>query len=181
MEELNVDIHNEVYLTPWNKEGAKIFHMEKQCIIGSMIAEDHYGGVYHVGSTSIEGMVAKPIIDILVCPDADVPLEDVVPDLERIGYRNLGDGGRTGRYFLSSGDKPNETFYVHLCHEGHPVAQDQLLFQKIERENPQVRSQYIRTKLLLADTFPDNREMYRELKGLYIEGVLSAYRQAAMD
>ena len=96
--------------------------------------------VYHVGSTSIEGMVAKPIIDILVCPNDDVPVEDVIPDLERIGYKNLGDGSRPGRYFLSSGDKPHETFYVHLCHEGNQVAQDQLLFQKIERTNPVICS-----------------------------------------
>lgn len=131
-----------------------------------------------MGSTSIKGMVAKPIIDILVCPDKDVPLEDVIPDLERIGYKNLGDGGRPGRYFLSSGARPNDTFYVHLCYEDHPVAQDQLLFQRIERENPVICKKYIRMKLLLADTFPEDREMYRELKGLFIEGVLSAYRQA---
>ena len=54
-----------------------------------------------------------------------------------------------------------------------------MLFQKIERENPDVCRKYICMKLLLADTFPEDREMYREMKGLFIEGVLSAYRQAA--
>ena len=181
MEKLNIDIHNEVYLVPWKEEWAHTFHVEKQGIIGAMTANDHSGCVYHVGSTSIKGMVAKPIIDILVCPDDGIPLEDVIPDLERIGYKNLGDGGRPGRYFLSSGDKPNETFYVHLCRESHQVAQDQLLFQKIERENPDVCRKYICMKLLLADTFPEDREMYREMKGLFIEGVLSAYRQAVRE
>ena len=59
-----------------------------------------------------EGMPAKPIIDILVCPDRDVSLEDCIPDLERIGYRNLGECGRPGRYFLSTGEEPGKTFYV---------------------------------------------------------------------
>jgi len=179
MDDWKIDMHNEVYLTQWNKEWARTFHLEKQGIIGSMIAEDHYGAVYHVGSTSIEGMVAKPIIDILVCPNDDVPVEDVIPDLERIGYKNLGDGGRPGRYFLSSGDKPHETFYVHLCHEGNQVAQDQLLFQKIERTNPVICSKYARLKTLLWDLFPYDRATYSALKGLFIEGVLSAYRQAS--
>ena len=62
--------------------------------------------------TQPEGMPAKPIIDILVCPDRDVSLEDCIPDLERIGYRNLGEYGRPGRYFLSSGEEPGKTFYV---------------------------------------------------------------------
>ena len=179
MEGLNIDIHNEVYLVPWKEEWAHAFHREKQCIIGAMIGNGHSGSVRHVGSTSIKGMVAKPIIDILVCPDDGIPLEDVIPDLEWIGYKNLGEGGRPGRYFMSRGDQPNETFYVHLCHESHPVAQDQLLFQRIERENPIICRKYIRMKLLLADMFPEDREMYRALKGLFIEGVLSAYRQAA--
>ena len=54
-----------------------------------------------------------------------------------------------------------------------------MTFKWIEGTNLTVRRKYKRLKILLADTFPDDREMYRELKGLFIEGVLSAYRQAA--
>ena len=59
------------------------------------------------------------------------------------------------------------------------MAKDQLTFKWIEGTNLTVRRKYKRLKILLADAFPDDREMYRELKGLFIEGVLSAYRQAA--
>ena len=118
------DIHNDVWLEEWNSEWPHEFHLEKECIIGALVANDHTAYVRHVGSTSIEGMPAKPIIDILVCPEKDIPLEDCIPDLERIGYRNLGECGRAGRYFLSSGDEPGKTFYVHLCYEDNPVAQD---------------------------------------------------------
>ena len=59
------------------------------------------------------------------------------------------------------------------------MAKDQLTFKWIEGTNLTVRRKYKRLKSLLADAFPDDREMYRELKGLFIEGVLSAYRQAA--
>ena len=179
MDEMNIDIHREIYLVPWKKEWAHIFHMEKQNILAVLAASEHTADVRHVGSTSVRDMVAKPLIDILICPDRDIPLEAIIADLERIGYKNLGDGGRTGRYFLSRGDKPNETFYVHLCYEDHQVAKDQLTFKWIEGTNLTVRRKYKRLKILLADAFPDDREMYRELKGLFIEGVLSAYRQAA--
>lgn len=142
----NRSIHDDVWLSPWNPEWAREFHMEKQCIVGSMIAEEHSAFVRHVGSTAIEGMPAKPIIDILVCPDRDVSLEDCIPDLERIGYRYLGECGRPGRYFLSSGEEPGKTFYLHLCYEDNPVAQDQLLFLEIMKESESLRAKYRYTK-----------------------------------
>ena len=172
------EIHDTVMLTPWRKEWAHEFHLEKQCIIGAMLAHDHSAWVYHVGSTSVEGMVAKPIIDILVCPDEGIPLLDVAADLEQIGYENLGECGRPGRYFLVSGDKPNETFDVHLCYKDHQVAQDQLLFQQIERSNKVVASNYVELKLRLAEAFPEDRNMYRMLKGLYIESILDVWRSS---
>lgn len=174
----NRSIHDDVWLAPWDPEWAHEFHMEKQCIVGSMMAEEHSAFVRHVGSTAIEGMPAKPIIDILVCPDRDVSLEDCIPDLERIGYRNLGECGRPGRYFLSSGEEPGKTFYLHLCYEDNPVAQDQLLFLEIMKESESLRAKYRYTKHLLECEYPDNREMYREMKSLFISGVLGGYRQA---
>jgi len=174
----NRSIHDDVWLAPWDPEWTHEFHMEKQCIVGSMMAEEHSAFVRHVGSTAIEGMPAKPIIDILVCPDRDVSLEDCIPDLERIGYRNLGECGRPGRYFLSSGEEPGKTFYLHLCYEDNPVAQDQLLFLEIMKESESLRAKYRYTKHLLECEYPDNREMYREMKGLFISGVLGGYRQA---
>ena len=59
------------------------------------------------------------------------------------------------------------------------MAKDQLTFKWIEGTNLTVRRKYKRLKILLADAFPDDREIYGELKGLFIEGMLSAYRQAA--
>ena len=107
MNRLNIDIHNEVYLIPWKEEWAHIFLVEKQNILAALAASEHTADIRHVGSTSVRGMVAKPIIDIQICPDRGIPLEAIIADLEHIGYKNLGDGGRTGRYFLSRGDKPN--------------------------------------------------------------------------
>lgn len=175
------DIHNDVWLEPWNPEWPHEFHLEKECIIGALVANDHTAYVRHVGSTSIEGMPAKPIIDILVCPEKDIPLEDCIPDLERIGYRNLGECGRAGRYFLSGGDEPGKTFYVHLCYEDNPVAQDQLLFQRLLRDSELLRSRYRYTKHMLEGIFPEERDMYRAVKGFFIMGVLAGYRQALAE
>lgn len=101
--------------TRWAHE----FHMEKQCIIGVLIDDGGSVSARHVGSTSIGGMPAKPIIDILVCPNKDVPLESCIPKLERIGYRNLGECGRPGRYFLSSGREPGKTLLPQTAYRNN--------------------------------------------------------------
>lgn len=60
--------------------------------------------------------------------------------------------------------------------KNHQVAQDQLLFQQIERTNKTVASNYAELKLRLAVTFPEDRNMYRMLKGFYIESILDVWR-----
>ena len=170
------DIHNDVWLEEWTPEWSRAFHIEKQRITDTMIANGHHGCVRHVGSTAIEGMPAKPIIDILVCPDKAIPLEDCIPDLEHIGYRNLGECGRAGRYFLSISNGPGKTFYLHLCYDDNSVAQDQILFQKILKESELLRARYRYTKHMLEGVFSEERHMYRMVKGFFIDGVLAGYR-----
>ena len=169
-------IHDGVTLTPWQASWPERFHGEKQRIIMALRSAGLSADVYHIGSTSIKDMGSKPIIDILVCPQEDTSLEDIASALQTIGYWNLGECGRPGRLFLSKGDAPSETFYLHLCHRDHPVARDQLLFQRLLRNIPEVSRGYACIKAQAADWFPDDRNAYREMKGRYIEAVLAAYR-----
>lgn len=171
-----MNIHEDVILEEWQEDWGKTFNDERDRIMLALEENSHHAAVYHVGGTSICGMTSKPIIDILVCPERRITLDECIADLVGIGYQDLGECGRPGRYFFSKGDQPNQTFYLHLCHSNHKVAQDQLLFQRIEQENPDVCRQYTNMKLMLKSLFPDNRYMYRQLKGVFIEGVLATWR-----
>ena len=44
------DIHNDVWLEEWNSEWPHEFHLEKECIIGALVANDHTAYVRHVGA-----------------------------------------------------------------------------------------------------------------------------------
>ena len=121
-------IHDIVTLIPWQESWADSFQKEKRQIEEAVRAVGISAEVYHVGSTSVKGMISKPVIDILVCPSEVVSLDAAAEALRGIGYANLGECGRPGRYFLSKGDRPNETFYLHLCHRDNQVARDQLQF-----------------------------------------------------
>lgn len=169
-------IHEEVKLVPWQGSWEEIFAEEKNAIEAAFAAAGIFAEISHVGSTSVKGMISKPILDILVCPDKELLLDDCIPALEDTGYRNLGECGRKGRYFLSKGTEPNKTFYLHLCYADHQVAQDQKLFQFIERNDKSVFNCYLQLKRTLSELFPYERDIYRVEKGRYIESVLATYR-----
>lgn len=169
-------VHRVTRMVPWQESWEQTFQDEKQLIAEAMTAAGLNGNIYHTGSTSVKDMISKPIIDILLCPEKTAALETFIPALEQIGYTNLGECGRPGRYFLSKGNEENHTFYLHLCHEDHQVAVDQKLFQFIERNDPSVFYSYMRLKKALSIVFPLDRDEYRSVKGMYIDGVLNAYR-----
>ena len=169
-------IHRITQMVPWQESWEAAFTEEKQRITEAMASAGLDGSIYHIGSTSVKGMISKPIIDILLCPDKGISLEAFIPLLEKNAYTNLGECGRPGRYFFSKGEEANKTFYLHLCHEDHQVAVDQKLFQFIERNDPNVFSSYMRLKRALSVLFPLDRDEYRSVKGMYIDGVLNAYR-----
>ncbi|MFD2506886.1 GrpB family protein [Halalkalibacter alkalisediminis] len=91
----------------WNT----LFQVEKeklQCILRSEIEEIH-----HIGSTSINGMHAKPIIDILVVVKHIEKMDDYNEPLFEIGYEAQGENGLSGRrFFIKGGDE--RTHHVHM-------------------------------------------------------------------
>lgn len=169
-------VHRVTQMFPWQESWEESFVTEQALIMNTIVAAGLKGTVYHIGSTSVKGMISKPIIDILLCPEKTAALDAFIPVLEQIGYTNLGECGRPGRYFLSKGNEENHTFYLHLCYEDHQVAIDQKLFQFIERNDPNVFYSYMRLKKALSIMFPLDRDEYRSVKGMFIDGVMSAYR-----
>lgn len=170
------EIHQETTIVPWQESWEKTFCEEKGRITDAITAAGLEGSIYHIGSTSVIGMCSKPIIDILVCPVPGTSLEACADVLVKIGYTNLGECGRPGRFFLTKGDRENETFYLQLCYEDHQVAKDQKLFRFIETHDETVFQEYMLLKTMLAGMFPQERDTYRTVKGRFVEGVLSAYR-----
>lgn len=170
------NIHSELKIIPWNDVWMKAFEEERKRILDVVEEAGLVGEVYHIGSTSVKGMVSKPIIDILLCPEIGYDIKKFLPVLERINYKNLGECGREGRFFLSKGDIENRSFYLHLCYDNNQVALDQQLFQYIERNSKDIFHSYVGLKKALITLYPMDRIMYRTIKGMFIDSVLSAYR-----
>lgn len=171
--------HTEVKLVPWSDQWVGLFEKEKVILEACLRKHGFEAKLLHTGSTSITGMISKPIIDILVLVE-EGKQGAAAEALKTLGMTNLGECGRPGRYFLSA-DTKEFSYYIHVTTKDNQVAKDQLTFQRLEMENEVIRNGYIMEKLVVADMFPDDRNSYRLFKGGFIESVLAAYRQGLID
>ena len=126
--------------------------------------------VEHVGSTSVEGLSAKPCIDIdVVIPDYTA-FNAVVERLTSIGYRHEGDLGIPDREAFDYADKPHlQKHHLYVCPKYSAELHRHLTFRDFLRGNPDAAKQYGRVKEEAAMLFPDDIDGYIHHKSPCIE------------
>lgn len=124
------------------------------------------GTIEHIGSTSIPGCAAQPIIDILVQLPA-LPLDwEPMSDL---GYgEQLGNGG-VSQVFYREAPKTK----VHVAQAGSKYARDRLLFRDYLRQHPQLRQQYEQLKAKQAAGHHDSEGAYTASKTTFVAETLA--------
>lgn len=133
---------------------------------------DRLCGVEHVGSTAVEGLPAKPVVDVLgLVADLETARELVVP-LADAGYAHRH-GDVSGRVFLAKGPPANRTHYLSLVPVGGRVHREQVAFRDYLRDHPGTAARYARLKWELAARYPQARESYTAAKEPFIEEVLA--------
>lgn len=84
--------------------------------------------IHHIGSTSVPGLSAKPIIDILPVVRDILEVDRVTEAMERLGYEAKGENGIAFRRFFEKGKKVR-THNVHVYEEGDPEIDRYLRFR----------------------------------------------------
>ncbi|MBQ7321689.1 MAG: GrpB family protein [Clostridia bacterium] len=127
-------------------------------------------GVEHVGSTSVEGMAAKPCIDLdVIIPDYSV-FPAVVERLRAIGYIHEGDLGIRDREAFRYTDKPHlQTHHLYVCPRHSAELHRHITFRDFLRGNPAAAQRYSAVKLRAAQLFPDDIDGYIAYKSPCIE------------
>lgn len=126
---------------------------------------------YHIGSTAIRNICAKPIIDILGIADSD-DLSAVSDILEKSGYRVMS--REENRISLNKGYTQNgfaeRVFHLHLRHEGDT---DEIFFRDYLRAHPDVAKEYEKLKLKLGEKYKYDRDAYTNAKSEFIRRINS--------
>ena len=157
-----------VIVLPYNKAWKSDFEKiknELEAVIGDLIV-----GIEHVGSTSVEGLSAKPCIDI------DVIIKDysvfgaVVDRLNTIGYIHEGNLGIRDREAFKYSDKPHlQKHHLYVCPQNSEELRRHITFRNFLRSNPEARKKYGQTKETAAKLFPNDIDRYIQYKSPCIE------------
>ena len=135
-------------------------------------------GIEHVGSTSVEGLSAKPCIDIDVVIEDYGVFEEVVRRLADIGYIHEGDLGIPDREAFCYSDKPHlMTHHLYVCPRYSRELHRHITFRDYLRSQPEAVKQYGAVKEEGARLFPDDIEGYIAHKTPCIEEL---YRQCGL-
>ncbi len=127
--------------------------------------------IEHVGSTSVPGLPAKPIVDIQVSV-LDLEDESYVPPLERAGVQ-LRSRDALHRYFRPFPQRLRDV-HIHVCLQGSAWEREHLLFRDYLRTHPHAREAYADAKRRAASTWADDGFAYTDAKSEVILALLAA-------
>jgi GrpB-like predicted nucleotidyltransferase (UPF0157 family) len=132
----------------------------------------------HVGSTSVPGLAAKPLIDMDIVVTGEVAVEAVISRLAGIGYRWLGDLGIAGRQaFRAPAGTRLPPHNLYLVIEDSKAHLDHWLLRDLLRADPDAREAYAALKRHNAETFGGDLDAYVAAKAEFVAGLLTRARR----
>ena len=139
--------------------------------------------VHHIGSTSVPGLAAKPVIDLLPLVRAIAAVDDLTPRLRDAGYQDWGEYGLPGRRYFTRDLGEFRTHNVHVYQSDDPSAERHLAFCAYLRHHEPARREYEALKRAVYAQHPADIEAYNGGKDAWIKQVeplaVAWYRQQA--
>ncbi len=125
--------------------------------------------VHHIGSTSVLGLAAKPVVDIM--PVVQDITQVNIAGLEDIGYVNRGELGMPFRSYMHKGS-PQHTHHLHIWEQGNPEIEKHLMFRDYLINHADDRQRYAAIKEQLASQYRNEHRIYTTFKDQFIKDLL---------
>lgn len=167
-----------VKIVDYDPRWPAIFAEEKNRILS--VLKEKVVAIEHVGSTAVQDLGAKPIIDIMVAVRSLSDAEECIKPLRSIGYEYVPEYEKElpERRYFHRGPKeiPNEHFHLHMVERGSDFWQKHITFRDYLRLRPDIAEQYCKLKRELARKHVSDREAYTKAKTTFIESVIAEAR-----
>ena len=153
-----------------NNPCCKIKFNEFKDVLWPVVA-DHSIGFEHVGSTAVEGLAAKPIIDIDIVVSSMNALLKVIERLVPLGYVHQGELGIQGRHVFFQQENVSK-LHLYVCLEGSLGLRNHLALRDYLRAHPSAVKEYSNLKKRLAQQHPNDIDCYVEGKTSFVAAIL---------
>jgi hypothetical protein len=163
-----------VVVEKWNPQ----WKYEYEKIVASLGKDIIYNSIKieHVGSISVEGLSAKPVIDLDIVIEKD-KFEIIKELLNKKGYEYEGDLGIEGREAFSySGKEELMTHHLYVCPKDSKELFKHITFRNFLKNNPALAVEYSKVKEQAAVLYPDDIDKYMEFKSEIIEKIYKKCR-----
>ena len=160
-----------VIVAQYDPRWAELYAAESARIAAVLAERNAAIVLHHTGSTSVPGLSAKAIIDILAERAKAFSRDDAIAAIQAAGYEYRGEQDIPGRDFFRRGN-PRQ-YHLHLVEAGSPFAREHLTFRDHLRAHPDDSAAYTSLKTELARRFPRDREAYTEGKTQFVNAILA--------
>lgn len=147
------------------------FEKEKK-LIEQTIGSYCTGGIYHIGSTAIPGLSAKPIIDILVGVTSLEKSQPCIDLLAQIQYQYFPYKADREHWFCKPSSY-HRTHHLHLIATTHPEFKAKLVFRDYLISHQKEKEEYEKLKKKLAAHFRNDREAYTKAKAIFVQKIVA--------
>jgi GrpB-like predicted nucleotidyltransferase (UPF0157 family) len=159
-----------VIIEPYDSSWPLKFETEK-ALLASVLSPWLAGPIEHVGSTSVPGLAAKPVIDIMAAV-ADLPASrPAIEALRPLSYCYFDYKSHEMHWFCKPSDI-ERTHHLHLVPFGSRLWGDELAFRDLHRRDAGLHHAYAQLKFALAERYRHDREAYTEAKSEFIQAAL---------
>jgi len=155
----------------YDKEWPKLFEQEQNLLLEALGKTAVC--IEHIGSTSVPGLAARPVIDIMVGLRNFAEADSLVPKAVDLGYiyiREYEDVIPDRRFFRKMQNR-KDTHHIHMVETSGEFWERHLLFRDYLRENPKIAAEYALLKKKLARHQWKDTNDYAEAKTQFIKGV----------
>jgi GrpB-like predicted nucleotidyltransferase (UPF0157 family) len=132
---------------------------------------DEVVAIHHIGSTSVPGLDAKPIIDLLPLAHEITRIDGYNDRMKTAGYRVYGEYGLPGRRYFTRDVGEFRTHNIHMYAAGDPKVTRHIAFCAYLRANPDAQREYVAVKRSAYAQHPADIEAYNNAKDAYIKRV----------
>jgi GrpB-like predicted nucleotidyltransferase (UPF0157 family) len=159
-----------VFLVPYDASWPSRFDQERK-LLTPAIALWMTGSVEHIGSTAVPGLIAKPIIDIMVGV-RDLPSSMPARDaLAALNYQYFPYRTDVMHWFCKP-SPAHRTHHLHLVPFESRLWTERIAFRDFLRASSESRQEYAELKAALAKRYPTDREAYTEAKTQFVRGIV---------